>query len=151
MSIRNTKTVVKENYITGHISQKSCKEFTSRELQKIRWFIVLISFLKDLMHFSKLGIRNEKKLDYSLLNTSKVQVLVRRYHIFWLSRCTHFNIRLFKVCSERKEKPLRKWVTPVCNQFPSAGLFLYPSKHQKTSGFLMFLGVVELDQWHELG
>ena len=26
-----------------------------------------------------------------------------------------------------------------------------PWKHQKTSGFLMFLGVIKIDQWHEMG
>ena len=26
-----------------------------------------------------------------------------------------------------------------------------PSKHQKTSGFLLFSGGIERDQWHEMG
>ena len=26
-----------------------------------------------------------------------------------------------------------------------------PLKHQKTSGFLMFSGVIKRDQWHEMG
>ena len=31
-------------------------------------------------------------------------------------------------------------------------VFLYtPRKHQKTSGFLIFSGGIERDQWHEIG
>ena len=26
-----------------------------------------------------------------------------------------------------------------------------PRKHQKTRGFLLFSGVIERDQWHEMG
>ena len=29
--------------------------------------------------------------------------------------------------------------------------FYSPGKHQKTSGFLMFSGGIEKDQWHEMG
>ena len=29
--------------------------------------------------------------------------------------------------------------------------FYTPSKHQKTFGFLMFLGGIERGQWHEMG
>ena len=29
--------------------------------------------------------------------------------------------------------------------------FYHPEKHQKTSGFLMFSGGIERDEWHEMG
>ena len=36
--------------------------------------------------------------------------------------------------------------------FYASGFFLYlPRKHQKTRGFLMFSGGIEIDQWHEIG
>ena len=37
------------------------------------------------------------------------------------------------------------------NPFHATDLFLYPPrKHQKTKGFLMFLGGRERGQWHEM-
>ena len=33
----------------------------------------------------------------------------------------------------------------------SLASFYTPWKHQKTSGFLMFSGGIERDQWHEMG
>ena len=35
-----------------------------------------------------------------------------------------------------------------CHLSPS---ILYPLKYQKTSGFLVFVGVIERDHWHEIG
>ena len=37
------------------------------------------------------------------------------------------------------------------NPFYAVGLFLYPGKHKKTSGFLMFSWGVKRDQWYEIG
>ena len=38
------------------------------------------------------------------------------------------------------------------NSFRATGHFLYtPWKYQKTSGFLMFSGGIERNQWHEMG
>ena len=37
------------------------------------------------------------------------------------------------------------------NLFHAIDLFLYPRKHQKTRGFLMFSGGIERDQWHGMG
>ena len=37
------------------------------------------------------------------------------------------------------------------NQFHAAVSFNTPWKHQKFKGFLMFLGGIEWDQWHEMG
>ena len=36
------------------------------------------------------------------------------------------------------------------NLFHATVLFQYPSKHQKTRGFLMFSGGAERSQWHEM-
>ena len=37
------------------------------------------------------------------------------------------------------------------NPFYATGVFLYPRKHQKIAGFLMFSRSLEKDQWHETG
>ena len=37
------------------------------------------------------------------------------------------------------------------NQCHATDLFLYPRKHQKSIGFLMFSRGIESDQWHEIG
>ena len=37
------------------------------------------------------------------------------------------------------------------NPIHASGSFYTPWKHQKIRGFLMFPGVLERDQWHEMG
>ena len=37
------------------------------------------------------------------------------------------------------------------NSIHTTGLLLYLQKNEKTSGFLMFSGRLEKDQWHEMG
>ena len=39
----------------------------------------------------------------------------------------------------------------IVNPFHATGPFLYPLKTSENSGFLMFSGVIEIDQWHKIG
>ena len=39
----------------------------------------------------------------------------------------------------------------IINSFYATGLFLYFLRTSGTSGYLMFSGDIEKDQWHEMG
>ena len=65
-------------------------------------------------------------------------------------------LNVFQYCSDyyRRTETIKineytgtKWVNP----FHTTGLFLSPWKHQKTSGFLMFSGDVEIEHEHQMG
>ena len=68
---------------------------------------------------------------------------------------------IWNACSVyRRYNWLFRELWKVFNSFHVTSIFLYPRplvyfytpwKHQKTSVFLMFLGGIERDQWHEMG
>ena len=64
------------------------------------------------------------------------------------------NKRVWKLCQcVHVENSIPELIHLILNSnsFHATDLFLFPWKHQKTSGFFMFSGIIERDQWHELG